>query len=72
MNSLHNTLAAGGFGMLNAYCLMVFCLLYIPCFATLATIRRESSSWKFTALTAVQLLVAWFVSFVIFQVGSLL
>ena len=73
MNALHDALAGGGFGMLNAYCLMVFCLLYIPCFATLVTIRRESSSWKFTALTAgFQLLVAWFVSFVIFQVGSLL
>lgn len=73
MNSLHNALAGSGFGMLNAYCLMVFCLLYIPCFATLVTIRRESSSWKFTALTAgFQLFVAWFVSFAIFQVGSLL
>ncbi len=73
MNALHDALAGGGFGMLNAYCLMVFCLLYIPCFATLATIRRESASWKFTVLTAgFQLLVAWFVSFVIFQVGSLL
>ena len=73
MNALHDALAGGGFGMLNAYCLMVFCLLYIPCFATLVTIRRESSSWKFTALTAgFQLFVAWFVSFVIFQVGSLL
>lgn len=73
MNALHNALAGSGFGMLNAYCLMVFCLLYIPCFATLVTIRRESSSWKFTALTAgFQLFVAWFVSFAIFQIGSLL
>lgn len=70
MNALQNTLASSGFGMLNAFCLMVFCLLYIPCFATLATIRRESGSWKFTCLSAgFQLLVAWLVTFVIYQIG---
>lgn len=72
MNALQNTLASGGFGILNAFCLMVFCLLYIPCFATLATIRRESGSWKFTiAAAAFQLLVAWLVSFAIYQIGGL-
>lgn len=72
MNALQTSLTAGGFGMLNAYCLMVFCLLYIPCLATLATIRRESNSWKFTGLVAgFQLVVAWLVSFGIFQIGSM-
>lgn len=72
MNALQTSLTAGGFGMLNAYCLMVFCLLYIPCLATLATIRRESNSWKFTSLVAgFQLVVAWLVSFGIFQIGSM-
>ena len=36
------------FGPLNAYCLMLFCLLYVPCVATVATIKKESGSWKFT------------------------
>lgn len=72
MNVLQSTLASDGFGMLNAFCLMVFCLLYIPCFATLATIHRESGSWKFTGLSAAfQLLVAWLVTFVIYQTGKL-
>lgn len=71
MNALHDTLAGSGFGMLNAYCLMVFCLLYIPCFATLATIRKESGSWKFTGLSAAfQLVVAWTVAFVIYQTAG--
>ena len=43
---------------------MIFCLLYIPCIATLATIKRESGSWKFTGVcVAFQLLLAWFVTF---------
>ena len=28
------------FGPLNAYCLMLFCLLYVPCVATVATIKK--------------------------------
>lgn len=60
------------FGPLNAYCLMVFCLLYIPCAATVATVKKESGSWKFTLkMIAFQLILAWVMSTVIFQIGSL-
>lgn len=60
------------FGALNAYCLMLFCLLYVPCIATVATIKKESGSWKFTfRLMAFQLLLAWGVSTLVFQIGSL-
>lgn len=69
MNSLQHLLGDAGFGTLNAYCLMIFCLLYIPCFATLATIRKESGSWRFMALAAgVQLAVAWLAAFVVYQI----
>ena len=69
MGALHQALGAAGFGMVNAYCLMIFCLLYIPCFATLATIRKESGSTKFMFLAAgFQLVMAWLASFVVFQV----
>lgn len=62
-----------GFGSLNAFCLMVFCLLYIPCAATLATIHKESDSWAWTGFTAFfQLAVAWLVTFGVYQVGRLL
>lgn len=61
-----------GFGPLNAYALMVFCLLYIPCAATIATIRKESGSWKFTGgMVIFQLLIAWGMSVLVFQIGSL-
>lgn len=61
-----------GFGPLNAYCLMLFCLLYVPCVATVATVKKESGSWKFTLKMIVfQLLLAWTVSTLVYQIGSL-
>lgn len=64
--------ASPGFGPLNAFSLMIFCLLYVPCIATVATIKKESGSWKFTSgMIAFQLLFAWMVSVLIFQTGSL-
>ena len=60
-----------GFGSLNALCLMVFCLLYIPCTATLATIRRESSTRYMLVTAAFQLAVAWVVTFLVYQIGRL-
>lgn len=60
------------FGPLNAYCLMLFCLLYVPCVATVATIKKESNSWKFTlGMLVFQLILAWCVATAVFQVGSL-
>ena len=60
------------FGPLNAYCLMLFCLLYIPCAATVGTIKKESHSWAFTLkVMAFELVVAWLVATIVFQVGSL-
>lgn len=61
------------FGALNAYCLMLFCLLYVPCIATVATIKKESGSWNFTfKMIAFEMLLAWAVSTLVFQIGSLL
>ncbi len=61
-----------GFGPLNAYCLMLFCLLYVPCVATVATVRKESGSRKFTlGMIAFQLILAWAVSTLVFLIGSL-
>ena len=72
MQSFADTLGTIGFGPLNAFCLMVFCLLYIPCAATLATIRKESNSWKWMFFTAAfQLAVAWIVTLAVYQIGRL-
>lgn len=73
MAAVHAGLSAMGFGPLNAYCMMVFCLLYIPCAATIGVIRRESKSWKWTVFSiCFQVAVAYLMSFLIYQVGSLL
>ena len=64
-------LAGIGFTSLNAICLMVFCLLYIPCAATIATIHKESKSWLWTGFTALfQLIVAYVITFIVYQIGS--
>ena len=71
--TLMSVLSGAGFGSLNAYCLMVFCLLYVPCIAALATIKRESGSARWTVAAAgFQLLTAWVITFVIYQLGSLI
>ena len=72
MAAIADALGAVGFGPLNAYCLMVFCLLYVPCVGTIATIKKESGSWKWTAFSvAFQVAVAWLVAFAVYQIGSL-
>jgi ferrous iron transport protein B len=61
------------FTPLVAYSLMVFVLLYIPCVATIAVIKRETNSWGWPIFTAFySTLVAWLISFVIYQGGRLL
>jgi ferrous iron transport protein B len=73
MAELKTLMTGQGFGALNAFCLMVFCLLYVPCAATIATIHRESGSWKWTAFSmAFQVAVAWVVTFVVYHLGLLI
>lgn len=72
MTSLMGILGQYGFGALNAYSLMVFSLLYIPCVATIGVIQREMRSIKWTVFTVVfQLGVALLMSTLIYQIGSL-
>ena len=73
MNAFVKALSGIGFTSVNAFCLMLFCLLYIPCAATLATIYKESGSLKWTAFcTAFQLITAWVVTFVFYQTALLI
>lgn len=72
MSTMVATLGALGFGAANAYALMVFCLLYIPCTATIATINREVENKKLTALIIFfQFAVAWVMSFLVYHIGLL-
>jgi len=57
---------------LGALSFMFFVLLYIPCLATIAIIRQESGSWKYTVLQLMATLtLAWFVSFLVYRTGLL-
>lgn len=57
---------------LVAYGYMLFVLIYFPCIATLAAIRQESRSWKWTIFAATYTTVlAWIVAFAVHQIGSL-
>ena len=61
------------FTPLSAYSFMIFTLLYLPCVAAFATMKREMNSWKWTLLAVgYQTGVAWLVAFVVYQVGSLI
>lgn len=72
MAALTEQFAQAGFGPLNAYCMMIFCLMYIPCAATIGTIRRETRSMKFTLqMMGFELLAAWTAAVLVYQIGRL-
>ena len=57
---------------LAAYCFLVFILLYVPCVAAVSTMYREMGSLKWTLFSiGWQLLCAYGVTFLIYQLGSL-
>jgi ferrous iron transport protein B len=61
------------FSPLVAYSLMVFILLYVPCLASLAMIKRETNSWKLMSFSAVYTTaIGWILAFVVYQGGLLL
>lgn len=69
---LHHALSQH-FSMLSAYSFMVFVLLYTPCVAALSAIRKEMKSVKWTTISILyQLLTAWFISALVFQIGTLI
>jgi ferrous iron transport protein B len=60
------------FSPLSAVAFLVFVLLYVPCVATLATIRGEFG-WKWAAFAAVQQTgAAWIIAVIVYQIGRLL
>ena len=72
MNNLVEVLQGTGFGALNAYSFMIFCLLYTPCVATIAVVKRELKSVKWTIFTVLfQLAVAWLAATLVYQIGSM-
>ena len=73
MHAMTAALTQIGFGPVNAYALMLFCLLYTPCVATIATMKKELNSVKMTAAYLVfQLGLAWAVTTVFYQVAQMI
>lgn len=59
------------FSPLVAYSLMLFILIYFPCVAVIAAIRKEAN-WKWASFTMVYTtILAWFVAFTTYQIGSI-
>ena len=68
--TLRNKLAAE-YSRLQGFCIMLFCLLSIPCLATLAIIRRELNSTKLALAEAGLLFtVAYLITLIVYQLGS--
>ena len=64
---------ATSFTALSALAFMVFSQLYTPCVTALGTIKKEAGGWKWMAFSAVYMFViAWVVSLLVYQIGSLL
>ena len=63
----------GLFTTASAASFLTFCLLYTPCMAAVATIKRElNSGWKTILVVLMQCTVAWLAAFLVYQVAVLL
>lgn len=62
---------SGAFTPLTAYSFMVFVLLYFPCVATIMTLRREAGRGWAGYMVVQSLLLAWLMSFAVYQIGTL-
>lgn len=72
MAHLSETLSAV-FTPLSAVSFLMFTLLYTPCVAAVATIKRELNSTLATVgVVLMQCAVAWLAAFVVYQIGGLL
>ena len=61
-----------GWTSLIAYSFMLFTLIYVPCMAALAIIRRETNSWRWPLFTAgFTTGLAWVIAVLVYQIGRL-
>ncbi|MHC1704899.1 MAG: ferrous iron transport protein B [Tenuifilaceae bacterium] len=60
------------FTPLKAFSFLLFILIYFPCIAVIAAIKKEAGSWKWAAFTIISTTgLAWLVAFGVYQIGSL-
>ena len=62
----------GSLTLTGAASLLVFCLLYTPCAAAIASVKRELGGKWAIAVAVGQCVIAWLAAFVIYQIGMLL
>jgi ferrous iron transport protein B len=71
--ALKEALKKSGMTALSAYAMMAFILIYVPCLATVAVIRRETNSWKWTFFSiGYSTVLAWIIAFLIYQGGRVI
>ena len=71
-NKLYVKMTNDGITPLIAFSYLLFVLIYFPCIATIAAIKGETGSWKWAMFAALYTtLLAWIVSAVFYQTGSL-
>lgn len=59
------------FSPAGAFSFMIFCLLYIPCIATLTAVKKQTGSWKYSLIMVIlQLIYAWCFSFIVYQISA--
>ncbi|MCB2292391.1 ferrous iron transport protein B [Clostridium algoriphilum] len=63
---------ASYFTPLSAYSFLVFVLLYTPCVSVIAIMKKEYGTKMAVFSVSYQLILAWVVSFIIFNVGSII
>lgn len=64
---------AHAFTPLTAYVFMAISLIYTPCIATIAVIKRETNSWKWTLFSVgYSLVLAYVVGFCIYKFGLMM
>lgn len=71
--ALKNALLSSDMTPLSALAMMTFVLLYMPCLATITTIRRETGSFSWMFFSVVySTLLAWVVAFCVYQGGRII
>lgn len=61
------------FTPLSAFSFMIFALIYVPCAATIATIKKETGSWKWAIFSVGYLIgLAWVAAFMVYQGGKMI
>ena len=57
---------------LQGFCIMLFCLITMPCIATVAVVKRETNSWKWMFFQMIGLtLLAYLITLAVYQIGLL-